>query len=112
MKRLCTALLLLLTACSAGTPIQVTNRSAIPLHEVTISGSGFSAPVATVLPPGETREVRVEPRGESGVAITFRAGDRRFSLPEQGYFEGNGSYAVKVVVQVDHSVSVDGTAKH
>lgn len=113
MKPLCGALLvLLLTACSAGTPIQVTNRSTIPLHEVAVSGSGFSTPVATILPPGETRTVRVDPQGESGVAVSFRAGDRKFSLPEQGYFEGNGLYAVKVAVLVDYSVSVDGTTKY
>lgn len=106
MKRLCAALLfLLLSACSAGTPVQIVNRSQTPLHDVRVSGAGFSVPVAPVLVP-ESRTVRVDPRGESGIAVSFRAEERGFALPEQGYFEGTGPYSVSVVVQPDHSVSV------
>lgn len=107
MKRGCAALLfLLLSACSAGTPVQIINRSQTPLHDVRVSGAGFSVPVAPVLAPGEIRTVRVDPRGESGIAVSFRARERGFALPEQGYFEGTGPYSVSVVVQPDHSVSV------
>ena len=107
MKHFCIAfLLLLLAACSSGTPVQVTNQSATPLQEVRIAGTGFSVPVAEVLAPGQSRTVRVEPRGESGIAVSFRTGERAVAWPEQGYFEGGGNYAVKVVVQPDHSVSV------
>lgn len=31
--------------------------------------------------------LRVRPRGESGIGVAFTGGDRRVSVPEQGYFE-------------------------
>lgn len=95
-----------LVACSSGTPIAITNHSSMPLHDVNITGSGFSQAVAATLAPGETRVVRVRPKGESGLGISFVAGARRVAHAEKGYFEGNGFYSVKVVVQQDLSASV------
>ncbi len=101
----------LLAACSKGTPIHVTNQSPVPLERLSVSGTGFSATVAEILPPGETRTVRVDPRGESGVIVSFQARGTPVTVPEQGYFEGNGIYAVYVVVKPDHSVSVSARTR-
>ena len=96
-----------LVACSSDTGVEVSNRSSMPLHDVRVTGSGFAQSVAATLAPGETRIVRVRPKGESGLGISFVAGSRRVAHAEKGYFEGNGFYSVKVVVQQDLSASVE-----
>jgi hypothetical protein len=96
-----------LVACSSGTAVEVSNRSSTVLHDVRITGSGFEQSVAAMLAPRETRIVRVRPKGESGLGISFVAGSRRVAHAEKGYFEGNRFYLVKVVIRSDLSASVE-----
>ena len=93
-------------ACSAGTAVQVENLSATTLHDVRLTGSGFEALLSKPLEPGESRRVNVQPTGETGVALSFRAGARRFEHGPQGYFEGKGRYTVRVVVHDDFASTV------
>ena len=99
--------LLGLAACeTTSTSLSVTNRAAVPLEQVTVSGPGFQQSLGAIA-PGGTATVEVRPSGESGVGISFIAGDQSVSLPLQGYFEGGGGYAVTVVVSPDLEVAVD-----
>jgi hypothetical protein len=87
----------LLFGCSNGVPIAITNQSGRVLQDVTISGAGFNRHISSI-PAGETVTLRVHPQGETGVAIGFDLGAKKFSYAENGYFEANG---YKVAVTVD-----------
>lgn len=93
-------------ACSTeSTILHVTNESAVTLESVVLSGSGFRV-TAPDIPAGGSIDVLVSSRGESGLAVSFIAAGREVSMPEQGYFEGGGSYAGDVIIKPDLSVSV------
>jgi hypothetical protein len=87
----------LLFGCMKGVPIAITNQSGRALQDITISGAGFTQHISSI-PPGETVTLRVHPRGETGVAIGFDLGAKKFSYAENGYFEANG---YKVAITVD-----------
>lgn len=91
--------------CSDDPTITITNRSAKPLDNVVVSGSGFSESVGS-MSPGEEREVAVDPRGESGIRLTFDVGEQHVDSGDQGYFEGSGGYHVTASVRADLTVSV------
>ena len=94
-------------ACSTeSTIIHVTNESAVTLESVVLSGSGFRV-TAPDIPAGGSIDVLVSSRGESGLAVSCIAAGREISMPEQGYFEGGGSYAGDVIIKSDLSVSVE-----
>lgn len=94
-------------ACSTeSTILHVTNESAVTLESVVLSGSGFRV-TAPDIPAGGSIDVVVSSRGESGLAVSFIAAGREVSMPEQGYFEGGGSYAGDVNIKSDLSVSVE-----
>lgn len=97
--------------CSSGTPVTVTNGSSAPIEAVVLSGSGFTEAVGTIA-PGESVSLNVHPRGESGLAVSFRTGNRRVTAPSQGYFEGGGAYRVRAVVGSDLAVEVDSELKY
>jgi len=100
-----------LGGCSNGTPVTVTNRSAAPIENVTISGAGFARKIGTVA-SGQSVSVSVEPAGESSMGLSFRAGSRMLTIPPQGYFEGGGAYQVSVVIGPDLRASVSSNLKH
>ena len=107
MKKLMVLLALAsLAACSPVTDVSVTNRSSVVLHDLAVGGSGFSALLPSPLAPGESRVIKVAPKGESGISLSFRAGSRHISYAEQGYFEGGGLYSVSVEVQDDLSARI------
>nr|WP_143029003.1 hypothetical protein [Massilia sp. PDC64] len=95
----------LLFGCSQGVAMTITNRSGQALHDVAISGSGFSQHIASI-PAGETMTLRVHPKGETGVAIGFERGGKKFSYTESGYFEASG-YKVAITVDDAGRASVD-----
>jgi len=101
-----------IVACNSGTAVHVENRSSIPLHDVRVAGSGYDDLVSPSLGPGESRVVRVRPRGESGLALSFSVGARRLAHAPQGYFEGNDLYTVHVVVHEDLSPRVQARLKY
>ena len=103
---LATALLTLVaTGCSDGsTPVLIKNQSSVVLHSVQTSGPGFAAYVGDMA-PGESRKIKIYPRSEAGLGITFSANSRQITSPVSGYFESG--YKVTVVVSQDLSVSVD-----
>lgn len=96
----------LLGGCSDTTPISVENRAGVEIHSVVVSGTGFERNIGDLV-PGATTEVQVQPTGESGLSITFRANDKVISLAPDAYFEGGGRYAVSVVVTPDLKASVN-----
>lgn len=95
-----------LSACSGDTEVTVANHSAIELRDVAIAGSGFTHTFDRI-EPGATVKAGVEPHGESGLSLRFKAGDRVVALSEAGYFEGGGAYKVAVEVRPDLSATVD-----
>jgi hypothetical protein len=94
----------LLQGCSSGVPISIANQSGQALRNVTISGSGFRQHVS-LIPSGETTTLHVDPKGETGVAIAFNLGEKRFSYAEDGYFESDG-YQVAITVDAVGRASV------
>ena len=107
IRFLATALFALAVAgCSDGsTPLLVTNQSSVELHAVQANGPGFAAYVGD-LAPGESRKIKIYPRGEAGLGLNFTANNHQITSPVSGYFESG--YKVSVVVSQDLSVTVDG----
>lgn len=95
-----------LVGCSGATPVTVTNHSTAVLEQVVVTGSGFREPLGTIA-PGGTGTAEIRPKGESGIAISFRSGAKRVSLPPQGYFEAGGKYVVTVAVAPDLEATVE-----
>jgi CTP:molybdopterin cytidylyltransferase MocA len=87
--------------------VTVQNASGHDLRRVVLTGSGFVDTMAQV-PAGQSVTLRVRPRGESGLAVSFIADGREFAGPAQGYFEGDG-YAVKATVDSTFAVDVIST---
>ena len=100
----------LLFGCSQGVPMAITNRSGQALQNVTVSGSGFSQHIASI-PAGETVTLRVHPKGETGVAIGFEQGEKKFSYAGSGYFEASG-YKVAITVDNAGRASVNAELTH
>ena len=99
------AAVIAIAGCSRSPVITITNRSAITLSNVVVSGSGFSQRVGTIPAGGECR-LNVHPRGESALRLSFDAGARHVDSGEQGYFEGGGDYYVEATISTNLSVSV------
>jgi hypothetical protein len=96
---------IVMAGCSDDPTITITNRSGQPLDNVVVSGSGFTQSIGA-MSPGAQREVAVDPRGESGVRLTFDVGEQHMDSGDQGYFESSGGYHVAASVQPDLTVSV------
>jgi hypothetical protein len=99
------ALTLLLGACSNAPRISVVNAGDAPLVGVVVSGNGFEHPLGAIA-PGARAEVRVQPRGETGLTLAFERGGRRVVHGPDGYFEASGGYKVVATVRADGSVEV------
>ena len=95
-----------LLGCSYDIPISISNQSNQELRDVTISGRGFRQHVS-LIPAGETKTLYVDPKGETGVAIAFNLGKKRFSYDEDGYFESD-DYEVAIIVDAAGRASVNG----
>jgi hypothetical protein len=95
-----------LYGCSYDIPIYITNHSGQALRDVTVSGSGFQRHVA-LIPAGETATVYVDPKGESGAAVAFDMGQKRFSYAKDGYFESD-DWEVVIIVDAAGRASVEG----
>jgi len=93
-----------LIGCSSDIPISIANQSGQELRNVTISGSGFQQHVASI-PVGKTATLYVDPEGETGTAIAFDLGQKRFSYAEQGYFEDD-DWEVMITVDAAGKASV------
>ena len=104
------ALLLLvagsLAGCHRATEVSVSNQSGVALEQVVLSGAGFERPLGTIA-AGARVATLVHPRGESGLALSFRAGGRPVLLPPAGYVEGGGRYRVRMVVDPALRADVD-----
>ena len=96
----------LLSGCGPSTPIKVTNTSSETIRNVRLSGRGFESSIAA-LAPGQSETVRIDPKGEAGLAMSFDVGTRHVQTPEQGYFESG--YDVSATVKPDFKVDVDST---
>lgn len=101
----CLVASMLSLGCSPGNRLVVVNESDSPLHDVLVSGSGFSEQIGTIAAHGEARLV-VRPRGESGLHIQFNAKGTSISFGPDGYFEGSGGYLITATVSRDLAVSV------
>jgi hypothetical protein len=93
-----------LLGCSSKVPISITNESGHALRNVTVSGSGFRQNIS-LIPTGDTTTLYVVPKGESGVAVAFNLGEKRYSYAEDGYFEA-GHHEVAVTVNTAGRASV------
>ena len=93
-----------LYGCSYDIPIHIVNHSGQALRDVIVSGSSFQRRVASI-PAGETVTVYVDPKGESGAAIEFNMGQKRFSYAKDGYFDSD-DWEVEIVVDAAGKASV------
>lgn len=101
----------LAVGCSRGPRFTVVNRSAVVLDDVRLEYSGGSAPIGR-LSPGETRSVRITPRGESGLQIGFR--DPGGVVHEQKvdvYFETGYRGTLEIAIDQDLNVTWSGTLR-
>ncbi|MEY2805886.1 MAG: hypothetical protein RIR65_303 [Planctomycetota bacterium] len=98
-------LAVVLAACSNAPRIAVVNAGDAPLVGVVVSGNGFEHPLGTIA-PGARAEVRVQPRGETGLTLAFEREGRRVMHGPDGYFEASGGYEVVATVRADGSVEV------
>ncbi len=106
------ALLALLTmvGCSPGpvgtfTEVAITNLSAASLSNVVVSGSGFSDGVGGIAAWG-AKTIRVYPRGDSGLRLTFDPGGQHLDSGQQACFDAKSGYRVSTIIHTDLSVSV------
>ncbi|MGI0490455.1 hypothetical protein ACN4EG_01475 [Alkalinema pantanalense CENA528] len=88
------------------TPVTIVNRSSAEITNVTAKGPGFTQPVGTI-PPGQTRQISVQPSGEASLQLEFDAQGKRHTSRPDGYFEGGGNYRVNATVAPDFSVKVE-----
>jgi len=91
---------IVLAGCHRATPVSIANRSGAAIEQVVVSGAGFERSLGTI-EPGATVATLVHPRGESGLALSFRAGGRPVMLAPSGYVESGGRYRVRIVVDAD-----------
>jgi hypothetical protein len=56
--------------------------------------------------PSRSVTVHVQPRGESGLAVSFVAAGRRVTHAPEGYFEATGGYVVEATVDSTLGVGV------
>jgi len=108
-KNICAALIVLslwAVGCSLcqGTEIQIQNRSAAEITDIKLTGSGFSFSFPRIAAGGEIATF-VFPKGESGLAVSFRAGGELHQNAEQGHFDVG--YEVHVVIAEDLRVTVE-----
>jgi uncharacterized lipoprotein YajG len=94
----------MLIGCSGSSVVVIANRSNVTVSNVVLSGSGFTNRLGNILPGGE-EQIRVNPRGESGLRVVFDAAGRTVDSGEQGYFEATG-YRVSAVISTNLNVSV------
>ena len=88
----------LLAGCEGrGALISVANQSGRALENIVVSGRGFTDTIAR-LAPGQTSQVLVHPRGESGVSVSFSAADRRVVVPAQGYLDDCCGFSARLTI--------------
>ena len=95
---------------SSAPRIQVINQSTQELSDVELSGQGFRTSLGR-LAPAERRSLRVFPRGESGVRLRFRAGQRSIDTGERGYIEPRGGYELELTVTPALTVTESGRVR-
>ena len=93
-----------LIGCSSAVPISIINQSGQALRNVTISASAVQQGVASIT-AGRTTTEYVAPKGQSGYAIAFNMGEKRFAYAEDGYFESD-DYDVVITVDAAGRASV------
>ena len=86
--------------------IKVSNQSARVLEDVLLEGTGFQENLGT-LQPGETRRLFVYPRGESGLWISFRAGEVEIEEGDLAYMDSFGGYVVEIEITPALEVEAD-----
>lgn len=96
---------LLLAGCVSGVPVAVSNKSTAQLEHVVVSGEGFSVKVGSVA-PGATETVRIRPRGETSVKVTFQLGGQRYSAITEGTIANDDVNTVEAVVNEDLSITL------
>jgi len=103
-----TALLCLaaLTGCARQPQLTVVNQSSMPLTNLVVSGSGFSARLNTLAPGAQTR-IGVSPSGDSGLRFEFDANGKHHSSAPDCYFENSPLYRVTATFDPDSTVKVD-----
>jgi len=95
----------LLSCGRSQVPITVQNGSGHDLRQVILAGSGFADTLAQMA-AGQSVTVHVQPRGESGLALSFMVEGRSIAHPARGYFEGAGGYAVNATIDSAFEVDV------
>lgn len=100
-----------LTACSKSPVVKVENQSSVTVSNVVVSGNGFSQTIRSIA-PGKTHQLTVLPAGETGVRLTFDAGEKRMDSGAQNYFEANSSYRVHTVINSNLTVTTTTDLKH
>jgi hypothetical protein len=97
------AAMLVITGCSHGTVVTLSNQSSATLSNVILSGTGFTNWIPSIT-PGAKERVHVHPSGASGLRVTFDVDGKKFDSGEKDYFESG--YRVSAIVHTNLSVTV------
>jgi hypothetical protein len=100
MPRFLMPLLFVVACAPGGATMVVENRTGAVVSGIVVSAREVEYRIPR-LTPGEVRAFSANPRGESGVALSYVAGGRTVKVPEQGYFEGDPHYVVVIGINND-----------
>jgi len=89
-------------------PPQVTiiNNSSFELKQVLLSGNNWKKSLQP-LAPNDTRKVKINLTGESGLKISFRSGENYYEKDDLAYIESKGGYCV--VITIDSQLNISST---
>ncbi len=93
------------SGCSKSPVVTIENQSSLTVSNVVVSGTGFTEKLDTI-DPGKTRQIMVRPKGETGLRLSFDAGNKHVDSGSQDYFEGNGSYRVHAIIETNLTVNI------
>ncbi|MFH2139010.1 MAG: hypothetical protein ABII88_10980 [Candidatus Omnitrophota bacterium] len=83
--------------------ITVINNSKLELKDVTLLGAGFTKKIGNLDPQGSL-STEVQPRGESGLKISFTAKSENYQKDDLAYIESTGGYIVQITI--DESLNI------
>jgi len=87
--------------------ITVVNNSANEMRNVVLSGPGWSSSIP-VLEPAQSTTVFVQPKGESGLKISFQTSTESVEKDDLAYIETRGGYCVTLTIAPDLTITSEG----
>ncbi len=81
------------------------NQSRDGLNNVTLSGTGFEK-VIDWIPPKTTRIIKVKPKSESSLKLSFIVNDEFYLYDDLSYMESYGGYRIEITVTPELEIKI------